>query len=215
MLELVDWYFMSLMYNILGWYMYAKLTNNLIAKVSKKNVLLCLIISFLHFMSIMSSIQLFTILFKVTFTTILMKKLYNENLSKTLITTFLIYLICAIGEVLFVVIFIAIFHVNQTFIQTNLLGILIANVVILILSVLIMKIKFLRILFKSIINWCIKNSIISNIILVCLAIITVFLFIFYNYKKIESNELVLLINLFFVGVLFFVIGYFKERTDNS
>lgn len=211
MLEWVSWFVIGFIYNIVFCYIYAKLNKK--SKVSI-NIILCLLVATIYCISLPFKMKAFTILLKFIFTTFLLKKTYRDDISKSLITTFLIYVIFSIGEMIFAILFVGILNLNQEFIQTNFIGILGTNIIILLLSILLIKIKFISQKISNIIEWYRSNEIVINIILIAFGIMIIFFFIFNNYRQVESKEVFLLVNLFFVGIIVFIIQLFIERTNN-
>ena len=215
MLNAVSWFVIGIVYNTGSSYMYAKLTDQEIEKFNVKNFLFCVFISILYCLSLTFNIKLMMTIFKITLTTIFLKRVYNHNLSKTLITTFLIYVLFAIGEFIFVILFIAILRVNQNFIQNNCFGILVTNIIILYFAIIVAKNRIIHKIISNIIKWYSNNNILSNFIMMFFSTTIILVFILYNYSKFHLNELFLLVNLFFIGIIVFIIGYFKEKTDNN
>ena len=155
------------------------------------------------------------VIFKFILTMLLFKIVYNDNLSKLLINSFFIYVIFAIGEMFFAIIFVMLLNIDQTFVQTNFIGIIFANVSILVIVLILINFHFIEKNIVRIIEWYKNKKIVNNIILIFFGLIMMFFFIFYNYLKIESKEIFFINNAFFISVIIFIISFFKEKTDNA
>lgn len=212
MLELSSWFIIGVVYNIVFCCIYSRLNKK---NEIKFNFFFIFLAAVTYCLSLPYKLKTISLLFKFTFTTIMLKKTYNDKLSKTIITTFLIYIIFSIGEMLFAITFVGLLGVNQEYIQTNLFGIIETNLIILFISIIIIRIKFIKEKLLNIIKWYTNKKVINNIILIILGILMIFLFILNNYRKINSIENFILLNIFFIGVVVFIIEFFVEKTNNA
>lgn len=215
MLELSSWFIIGIIYNYFYCYIYSRFNNKEKFKINKTNILICLLISFLYCLVLTLETKEIMVIFKFILTMLLFKIVYNDNLSKLLINSFFIYVIFAIGEMFFAIIFVMLLSIDQTFIQTNFIGIIFANVSILVIVLILINFHFIEKNIVRIIEWYKNKKIVNNIILIFFGLIMMFFFIFYNYLKIESKEIFFINNAFFISVIIFIISFFKEKTDNA
>ena len=215
MLELSSWFIIGIIYNYFYCYIYSRFNNKEKFKINKTNILICLLISFLYCLVLTFETKEIMVIFKFILTMLLFKIVYNDNLSKLLINSFFIYVIFAIGEMFFAIIFVMLLNIDQTFVQTNFIGIIFANVSILVIVLILINFHFIEKNIVRIIEWYKNKKIVNNIILIFFGLIMMFFFIFYNYLKIESKEIFFINNTFFISVIIFIISFFKEKTDNA
>lgn len=215
MLELSSWFVIGIIYNYFYCYIYSRFNNKEKFKINKTNILICLLISFLYCLVLTFETKEIMVIFKFILTMLLFKIVYNDNLSKLLINAFFIYVIFAIGEMFFAIIFVMLLNIDQTFVQTNFIGIIFANVSILVIVLILINFHFIEKNIVRIIEWYKNKKIVNNIILIFFGLIMMFFFIFYNYLKIESKEIFFINNAFFISVIIFIISFFKEKTDNA
>lgn len=215
MLELSSWFIIGIIYNYFYCYIYSRFNNKEKFKINKTNILICLLISFLYCLVLTFETKEIMVIFKFILTMLLFKIVYNDNLSKLLINSFFIYVIFAIGEMFFAIIFVMLLNIDQTFVQTNFIGIIFDNVSILVIVLILINFHFIEKNIVRIIEWYKNKKIVNNIILIFFGLIMMFFFIFYNYLKIESKEIFFINNAFFISVIIFIISFFKEKTDNA
>ena len=215
MLELSSWFIIGIIYNYFYCYIYSRFNNKEKFKINKTNILICLLISFLYCLVLTFETKEIMVIFKFILTMLLFKIVYNDNLSKLLINSFFIYVIFAISEMFFAIIFVMLLNIDQTFVQTNFIGIIFANVSILVIVLILINFHFIEKNIVRIIEWYKNKKIVNNIILIFFGLIMMFFFIFYNYLKIESKEIFFINNAFFISVIIFIISFFKEKTDNA
>lgn len=215
MLELSSWFIIGIIYNYFYCYIYSRFNNKEKFKINKTNILICLLISFLYCLVLTFETKEIMVIFKFILTMLLFKIVYNDNLSKLLINSFFIYVIFAIGEMFFEIIFVMLLNIDQAFVQTNFIGIIFANVSILVIVLILINFHFIEKNIVRIIEWYKNKKIVNNIILIFFGLIMMFFFIFYNYLKIESKEIFFINNAFFISVIIFIISFFKEKTDNA
>lgn len=158
MLELSSWFIIGIIYNYFYCYIYSRFNNKEKFKINKTNILICLLISFLYCLVLTFETKEIMVIFKFILTMLLFKIVYNDNLSKLLINSFFIYVIFAIGEMFFAIIFVMLLNIDQTFVQTNFIGIIFANVSILVIVLILINFHFIEKNIVRIIEWYkIKN----------------------------------------------------------
>lgn len=213
MLIWFSWLLVDFMMNIVLSIYFRKI-NNIDCKLSKINFIIILIASLFASFSIVLSDPSLRFIVNIIIVLILYKILFNLSLSKTAITTCLMYIIVIASEMVYTIIF-KLLKIDFTIFQNNFIGIIVINLLILILICLILKNKFINNLFSNIVKWC-SNSRVVKVVLICIiAEITMFFLIYQNYS-IEKTKAYFFINdIFFIGIFWFIIGYFKQKTDNN
>lgn len=146
---------------------------------------------------------------------IVFKIYYKESWGKTLIGLLLSFVIFFVGEFLFAFNAVNIFHFTQEYLNTTVPGILFTNICILVIVLIISNINKVKVILRNIFDSYKEKStfIIMVIVILCLSIVV---FVIYQNFYIESSlSYLILINLFFIGVYVFMIGFFVEKSNND
>ena len=146
---------------------------------------------------------------------IVFKIYYKESWGKTLIGLLLSFVIVFAGEFLFAFNAVNIFHFTQEYLNTTVPGILFTNICILVIVLIISNINKVKVILRNIFDSYKEKStfIIMVIVILCLSIVV---FVIYQNFYIESSlSYLILINLFFIGVYVFMIGFFVEKSNND
>ncbi len=146
---------------------------------------------------------------------IVFKVYYKESWGKTLIGLLLSFVIVFAGEFLFAFNAVNIFHFTQEYLNTTVPGILFTNICILVIVLIISNINKVKVILRNIFDSYKEKStfIIMVIVILCLSIVV---FVIYQNFYIESSlSYLILINLFFIGVYVFMIGFFVEKSNND
>lgn len=146
---------------------------------------------------------------------IVFKIYYKESWGKTLIGLLLSFVIVFVGEFLFAFNAVNIFHFTQEYLNTTVPGILFTNICILVIVLIISNINKVKVILRNIFDSYKEKStfIIMVIVILCLSIVV---FVIYQNFYIESSlSYLILINLFFIGVYVFMIGFFVEKSNND
>lgn len=125
-------------------YIYGKLNDYKNVELNFKNIFV-IVISFILicYMSFESN-KIIELISKYIIITLTFKLLYNDDISKTMISTFLIYALFILGEILFSILFILILGFDRAFFKTEIIGYLISNFIILINTIIIIKLNFIN-----------------------------------------------------------------------
>jgi len=145
----------------------------------------------------------------------MLKLLYKQKFIKTLLGLLIIFILSFISEFIFGGIGVLLFNMNFSVMNENYLYYLLLNVAISFICYLITKIHFIKNLIDTIVNWYSKNEYKSLVFFVFL-ILSISIFILYNnFINILPTPVLALTNLFCIGVFVFVIGFFKEKSNNN
>lgn len=155
------------------------------------------------------------LLIKYMINLILFKLIYEDKLSKSLICTFLVYILFIIGEFLFGIIFVLLLRIDQKFLTETIQGYLFSNFMILIISLVLIRSKKIKSNLNNIVEWYMGKETFNTAVITTLGIVTLCFLLYKNYLRIESFFSFVLTSIFLIGVLIFIIGYFKEKTDNN
>lgn len=141
--------------------------------------------------------------------------IYRQKFMKTLIILLCILMLSFISELLFDVVLIFVLNVDVKTFAFTWYGSLFSNVVIFILSIMISRLKFIKALLTNIIDWYNRNEYKTMVIVVMLCMIVFTFFLYNNFIAVLPKQLLCLTNIFSVGVIIFVVGYFKEKANNN
>lgn len=214
MLEWFSWLVVSFLYNIVYSYWYAMLNNKKMSNIGLKLILLNTFVSIMYIISLKFNIKLISILFKLIWTILFLKCIYGDKSTEVSITSFLIYIISSIGEMIFSIIFIYMLKFDLDFLKYHFVGILFTNLVIVIINLLIFNLKKLKSCITYIINYYTVKIRIDFIFILVLSLFLIYFITYQNSQVIFKNQDYISIIVFFVGIIIFIIGYFKEKTDN-
>lgn len=145
----------------------------------------------------------------------LFKILYKESFSKTIICTFLMYIMLIFGELLFSIIVVLILQIDQDFLKQTIEGYLFSNFLILFFMIILANNKKISKILNEIIDWYINKQVFYAAFLTTLGMIITCYLLYKNYLKIKSVSSFTLTSIFLFGILVFIVGFFKEKTNNS
>ena len=217
MLKIFSWLIIGFIVYLLYNYMMARLLNTKF-KINSKMLITCIMYS------ILSSILLIFvndgILAKIIITNLsvfaVLKINHNESISKTVLITLFIYVFYVFSDLLYGTVAICILKINQQFLLETQIGFIISNFVIMFICVMLFRIKKITSSLRLIVEWYDKTNLIK---IITITIFTVFCITFLSYWTfigIDSKAALGLITLlFFIGVLGFIFGYFREKTGNN
>lgn len=146
---------------------------------------------------------------------ILLKFIYKKNWFKTVVTTFLIHILCALSEIIVAVILVGIFRLELDSFTSTSLGILIVNFLVLFVSILVFNIPFLKKLMIYIIKWYETKNFSSLVVTVFVACITILVLLYKNISGFNNFLEFLVNNIFVVGIIYFVVRFLIEKTSNT
>lgn len=146
---------------------------------------------------------------------IVFKIYYKESWGKTLIGLFIAFITISISEVIFGILFAQVGGFDIKFFNNGIIGILIGNFQIMLIALFISNLKKFKDIFGNIVSNINENRkiLLSFFLILSLSIV---IFIAYNNGYNEGPlSYVILINLFFIGVYIFIIGFFVEKSNND
>lgn len=206
---LVNSFFVSVFTFLYGNYISKKL------KINVKTILLIFLTILLITTMSFRINKLAELSFKYITLLFLFKILYRESFSKTIICTFLMYIMLIFGELLFSIIIVLILRVDQEFLKKTILGYLLSNFIILFFMLILTNNKKIRKVLNEIIDWYINKEAFYTAFLTTLGMVITCFLLYKNYLKIKSFSSFALTSIFLFGILVFIVGFFKEKTDNA
>lgn len=141
--------------------------------------------------------------------------IYNQKSSKTLISTFLIYLIFSISEMIYAFIFVNVLNLDPSLTESNFICIIFTNISIAIIAVLLFKIKYLKKIVNGCVNWYSSKTTLNIIIIIIISISSIFVFMDRNMTSTLSVENYIINILVGVYIIALAILVFKEMTAKN
>ena len=210
----ISWFLCGILYAVLYCYLFSRLVCQEKLKINKNVLLGATIFSIFYVL-----IKYIDSGFIQTYLTqllifIILKCIYKKTFVKTLIGVLGMFTISCLSELIFAII-ITIFNGNVIEITNNSFGYVLSNIIILFICVGISKIKCIRKLVVYIVSWYNDKESNSLMLFVFMAI-TILTFLMYNnYINLLPTYLLIFTNLFCICVFVFVIGFFKQKSDNN
>lgn len=211
----VSWFLCGVLCFLLYNYLFCKLVCKNVFKFNRKTLLLSIIIGCIYY--ILSKFGYFYfrtyiihiyILFSLQF-------IYKKNITKTILGLFSIFILVLISEMIYGLIAIYVFKIDLFSLNKNVLFYTLSNIIIFIFVLFLSNIKIIKKIFNNIVIWYNENELKSLILLVGL-VLTIAIFILYNnFTKFLPISILLLTNLFCIGIFIFIIGFFSEKAQNN
>ena len=133
MLELSSWLVIGIIYNYFYCYIYSRFNNKEKFRLDGKKISIIIFVSLINSLALFYPSMIVKILFKYVWIVLMFKIIYKDSFSKCLITSFLIYVVLSISEMLFSIIFISILRTKIEFYKTSFTGIILSNFIIVLL----------------------------------------------------------------------------------
>lgn len=203
----------SIMFNIT----YSLIFNKFIEKdgnVTKVRFLLCILFAFFtaHVYNLSVGVRSIVMLMNVI---ILLKLIFKEKWTKTLVTTFLIHVLCALSEMIFVVICLFFLKMDEQFLTQTTFGIMYMNIGIMIVAIILAKLKSIRKIMISIINWYSEKHTLNLVVTILIACGTILFLLYQNLQGINNIIEFIFNNIFIVGIIYFIACFFIEKSANN
>lgn len=209
----VSWIFVGILFNCTYCFLFSKLSN---AKnyFNIKSLLLCIFFAVIQGYTIYFKIGIRTLIILIDYI-LLLKLIFKKSITKTLIITFLIYILFAISEMIFVVISLSVFGLSRVFLTQTIPGIFLTNTLTLLIALGIFSFIGTRKVMRWIIKWYEDKqlwNLVSTIIICCCTL----LFLLYRNLQGMNNLIDFLVNnIFVIGIIYFVISFLMEKTMNT
>lgn len=145
---------------------------------------------------------------------IYIKIIFKENLSKTIVATFLIHIVCALSEMIIGVLNVVLLQIDLSSFMQSFEGIVLINLEILLLAILICRCKILKNIFTSIVNWYETKQLSSLVITQIIAYISILVLLYRNVNGFENIVELIFNNIFVVGIIYFIFCFLIEKIGN-
>jgi len=211
-----SWFVCGVLSAILYCYLFSNLVCREKFKIDKKIIIISVIFSIVC-MTAKSIEALNVVQPYITHISILLvlQIIYKQSIVKTIIGIFCIIFMVLVSEIAYDSMIM--FGLNMTVAEFNqsVLGYLCSNFCIFGITIMLSKLKIFKKLSFGLVSWYNKNEFISTIIFGILAL-TIIMFILYNnFLYLLPTSILWFANLFCIGVMVFVIGFFREKSNNN
>lgn len=214
MLVWFSYFSCDLINNLVFSYIFKKM-NNIDKKLELKDFLLILTASIITSTIITTLPTMVRYLIKIFLMIITYKIIFGQKISETTISVLILYVLIIFSEVIFVTIFILLMKIPKQFLEDNYIGIVFTNLAILFIAYMISNLKVIKKLISYIIDWYNDKDTINVIVISMLAELTIGILAYQNYEFNNSLRYLLVCNIFLIGAIVFIVGYFKQRSDNG
>lgn len=212
----VSWFICGVLYFLFYCYTFSELVcKRKNFEINKRIIIYSILIGFLYYI-ISNSKYLYLrpyilhFYFIVTFWF-----LYKMPIVKTIIGVLYIYIIFCIAELFYDLILVLFFRINLTTFLQNYNVYLLSNIVIILIAIFIINLKIVKKVISNIVNWYNENEY-KNLIVFTILAFTIFTYLMYNnFANLLPNSFLWITNLFCIGVIVFVIGFFKVKAQNN
>ncbi len=214
MLE-VSWFVCNSLYFILYCYLFCNLVYKKKFEFNKKIFIFSLLIGLLYFTLTKLDLVYIRPYFIHLYCLIALIILYKQSFVKTLIGLFIMLFLLTISELICSFVLAIILGQHSISLSSNPIFTISINMIIFLFSFILSKINIIKKISNSIIEWYNENEK-KFTIFIFLAFLIVITFVLYNnFIKVLPSSLLIVTNLFCIGVFVFVLGYFKEKTNNN
>ena len=211
----VSWFLCGVLYFFTYNYLFCKIVCKTNMIIDKKYVVINIISAFLFFLIQYFNVGAFRPFITMFTFFIIFKLYYNMSLSKTLIGVFSIFLLFCISELWYSIILSIFLKLDIDKIMQNANVYLLSNIIILINCIIFSHITYVYKFLNYIISWY-KESEFKKLIIFSFLGLTVITYILYNnFVNVLPPSISAFTNVFCIGVFVFVIGFFKEKSNNN
>lgn len=212
----VSWFICGLIYFLLYTYLFKKFTGCQ-CRIKNINTFFLLMILFsLAYVFIMAiDIGPYRPYFVNAILLLTLLIIYKNSFISSLVCVTIIFFLACFCEIFYDLIIIFIFNYDLHIITRNPGIYVISNIIIFLLELIITRIKIIKDFFSNIVFWSDKYQTKIIPLLIFLAVSVLVFLTYHNFVKMLPSSILFLTNLFCIGVIVFIVGYFKEKASNN
>lgn len=214
MLLKISWFIGCFISNWFYLYAYSRIITNQKYKISLKSILNILLFSLLNLLAIFYVGNL-RIIFTVLLMFLLLFSTFRNSVLKTLLGTISIYLICAMSEMLFAVLFLLIFNMDEQLFCRDSTGVIVSNAIIIFISSILINTKTIKNTMSETFKWYKNNNLVALILFGILVMGGFAIFLYQNFLGIISKSYFIMTNIAFVVLFMIIVRFAKEKTNNE
>ena len=208
-------YIVGVVYNLLYCYLFCKYVLKEKFRVNKRMVVIsCIFSIFLCLNFYYNKTPLKPFVSHIIFFAAI-KISYNDTLIKSLIGLLISFIIVSISELIFSLLFVNLIGIKLDFLNTTASGFIFGNFQIIVIGIIMCNIRKIKNVFYNIIINTGKDNGYSLLFFVILSLSIVTFILYENMNSSNSITYIILINLFFISVYVFMIGFFVQKSNNN
>lgn len=208
-------YIVGVVYNLLYCYLFCKYVLKEKFRVNKRMVVIsCIFSIFLCLNFYYNKTPLKPFVSHIIFFAAI-KISYNDTLIKSLIGLLISFIIVFISELIFSLLFVNLIGIKLDFLNTTASGFIFGNFQIIVIGIIMCNIRKIKNVFYNIIINTGKDNGYSLLFFVILSLSIVTFILYENMNSSNSITYIILINLFFISVYVFMIGFFVQKSNNN
>lgn len=211
----VSWFTWGIIYYFLYCYLFCNIICKERFKINSIGVILSIVFGLIYFLLMNNNFQISRpfILHSVAFVFLLMT--YRKTVINTLISVLYTLFILLISEAIYVLIVTFIFNITVETFNAGAIGYFISNFTVMINALILSKLSRITNFFEFIVSWTSKRELLNLYASVLLALVIVIFITYYNFINVLPSCILLITNIICLAIIFFIINYFKERTNNN
>lgn len=214
MLEVISWFVIGFVTNLLDCLVFCWLTDNKY-KITFKMILTLTIVNIISCYTYNYYPLAMRLLFNNIELAMAFKILYNESWVKTLLGNLFALIAALLSEIIFSIIFLALIGISSEFSLDNAVGIILSNGMISLFYVGIFAIKPIRNSIKRIMAWIKDTELINTIILVMMIIIFSMLLLYpISYNIVDGASYYGYV-IILIGMIILISGFFNQKSKNN
>lgn len=214
MLEL-SWFVCNGIYFILYCYLFSTLVCKEKFELKKEIIFFSILMSLVYiFITKMNYIYIRPYFIQI-YILLALKKIYNKPFMKIIIGLLCITFLVLISELIYDFVIVFILEENPVNLNKMALYNFMTNIFIFLICYLLSFTLIVKKIITSIVDWYSENELKSLIIFVLFFLIIATFVLYTNFVKLLPSSFLFITNLFCIGVFVFVLGYFKEKTNNN
>lgn len=192
---------------------FRKMNSNIKKKIDYKYILVIIVMSIISSYMIIYFPPLLRIIGKFFIMIIVFKFLFSQDIAKTTISVFLLYLLFVVSEVTVTLFLINFFNITVSFLQKDVIGILLGNIIILMEAFFLFFVFWRIALFRNIIKWYSEKYYFNLFFLVLVGIFAVV----YISRPVDNRSFSdYLVNYVFIfSMIIFIVYLLRERMINN
>lgn len=208
-------YIVGVVYNLLYCYLFSKYVLKERFKINKRMLIVCFLLAFLLCLNFYYNKNALKPFVSNLVGFIAIKFSYNSSTIKILTGVLITFLLSAVSELIYIFIVVNGFGITQEYLNTTSHGFIFTNMFILFFTFVISNIKNVKKLLNIVINSFDGRKVIISVVLVVLCLSIVTFSIYQNLSQNASITYFIFVNLFFLGMYVFMIGFFVQKSNNN
>lgn len=216
MTQLISWFLAGIIGLATGYYVFNQCLDQKKNNISLKTVCLIIVFAVINAYSIVFLKPAIKMVINGFSLIVFFRLVFSQNFSKTFILTIIIYILNGIGEVIVGILLAIFFHVVPiNYLEDNMIGILIANIIISLFVLSLCKIPKVLKTVENIVYWYSEKNTLNLVLMTIIGFVSIAVLLYQNYSVTMQKIMFFINNLFILGIIIFMVGFFREKTNNT